>query len=172
MASSLTFFQGEEMLKSILLLKEQGYKYKHLKNDHCEKHIIYLEENLELSLLLWNSQGGHLMITGDILEGIQVNYTSRETNLFESEPLVDVAIVKDRLEFGVFRTQEEWIKTSSYFSDLQNVSEHYEDDKCVWYSVKCDFLDKLRLNLTKYTNDEILLRFFSRNKLVVTTTRN
>lgn len=153
---------AEELLEAILRLRDLGHKYsKDGDSEDAVEHCIDFED-IQLTLMILS---GHFTfyIRKRLSEHLKVNYHAEKTTLcgfkFVAHDIVSVG--ENRIRFSISRWGTDFIKSGNQFKNLKEIS------KDEWESDLDEDNNPLLL-LYKYTTEECILNYFSKNEFIKT----
>lgn len=150
----------EELLEAILRLRDVGCKYfKDEDGEEATEHCVDLED-IQITLMI--SKGYFTFyIRKRLSEHLKVNYHAEKTTLCGFKFVAhDIVSVGDNcIRFSISRWGVDSAKCGSQFKNLKELS------KDEWQA-DLDEINNPLLNLYKYTTEECILKYFSKNKFI------
>ena len=136
--------------------KDFGYNTR-IHNRSTTDHEIILDDETTLTISLDSNQVATARLT-KINDKFKIDYSSETVvmNCFDNYIIYDLHPKNEFIEFSVFTSKKNDFK---YFEDVKELC-------LLRYIAKPVNIDLLKVELSKYTNNNSLLDYFSNNKLI------
>ena len=160
---------ADVLLETIHYFRDTGYTYSIRDGESCQDHIIELGRGLQLVLKIVESDLCYFSIRKNFRDGSSVIYCPETTEVY-GQGFVGFALTvnEDKLEMDIPVYELAAAHQQSFIRNVRKLPyarAHSFHDR---YSAEYDHINKLPINLIECTDDEFLLRYFSKNSFVTT----
>lgn len=158
--STKTFIK--DLVKGIAELRKAGYENTEHKGVTCTTYEIKLEEDL-LMIFVHNNFGSPVFyLEKRLSKTLTIAYFSHSTTITDSGlSLFKVVVNQNCIEFDIFPCQQDSLK---YFDGLKSVCPLIGET--VRYSGEYGNIHLLQVELQRYTSNEAILKYFSKNHFI------
>jgi hypothetical protein len=144
----------------IFELRSFGYKYSSKGNSkNYHSHKIVLEENLNLFLDINEDEKSFKLFFRKTIDNLVIFYSENETKFYLGNVIAkNLCVINGCIEFDL----DKEVGNIKHFADLKLIENLHE----IFYRYSIKYDDIFNIQLRKYTNNTMLLDYFSGNIFV------